>query len=228
LLVDVDGHVNHWNFWAFPRLLMQRSESPIAATVAWPGLSRYFPFVRGDAHARVAGGIWITPALDNAAVDFLESGGRVWLALDKTGDVTFFPASGGALGTVVREHPALRGFPHENFCDLQFYSLMQHATPFPLDRLPKITPIIGGVRTRAGFLSKAKELSKLGYVFEARVGAGRLLVTTLRIGGQLDDSHPEAVFLCDRLLRYCDSGEFQPQTAIAASQLNKEVAEYLR
>jgi beta-galactosidase len=228
LVVDVDGHVNHWNFWAFPRLLMRHAESPIAAAVVWPGLKRYYPFVQSGAHAPVAHSVWITPVLDNAAIDFLESGGRVWLALEKTGDVTFFPASGGALGTVVREHPALQGFPHEDFCDLQFYSLMQHATPFPLDHLPKIAPIIGGIRTKAGFLSKRKELSKVGYVFEARVGAGRLLVTTLRIGSQLDDAHPEAVFLCDRLLRYCDSSEFRPQAEIAASQLSKEVAEYLR
>ena len=212
LAVDVDGHVNHWNFWVFPRLPIQHAEA----------------FVRAGAHPPETGSVWITPALDEAVIDFLQSGGRVWLALDKTGDATFFPASGGALGTVVLEHPALKGFPHDDFCDLQFYSLMEHAMPFPLDHLPEITPIVGGIRTKAGFLSKTKELSRVGYIFEAKVGAGRLLVTTLRIGSQLNEGHPEAVFLCDRMLRYCDSGEFRPQAEITAGQLSKEVAEYLR
>jgi hypothetical protein len=224
--VDIDGHANRWSFWAFPkRELLKQANAPVVATVGWPGLAQYFPFVRTS--TRPAGqGLLITPMLDDTAMDFLQSGGRVWLALDKPGDVTFFPAAGGALGTLVRDHPALKGFPHQGFCDLQFYSLLEHATPFALDRLPNLTPIIGGIRTKAGFLSKTKDLSKVGYAFEAKVGEGRLLVTTLRM--QLDDGHPEAVFLCDRLLRYCDSSEFHPQAEITADQLRKEIAEYLR
>jgi beta-galactosidase len=128
----------------------------------------------------------------------------------------------------VRDHPALQGFPHEGFCDLQFYNLMERSAPFPLDALPNVTTIIGGIRTKAGFLSKVKELSKVGYIFEAKVGAGRLLVTTLRIGSQLDDAHPEAVFLGDRLLRYCDSRGFQPQADIPADQLAQLISDYLR
>lgn len=123
----------------------------------------------------------------------------------------------------MRDHAALGGFPHDGFCDLQFYTLMQGAAPFPLDGLPNLTPIIDGIRTKAGFLSKAKELARVGYVFEAKVGAGRLLVTTLRIGANLDDSHPEAVLLLDRLLRYCDSAEFRPQVAIPADRLTQAI-----
>jgi beta-galactosidase len=229
LAVEVDGHTNHWDFWAFPRHhLMSRAEAPVFATVSWPGLSRYYPFIRTDAHGSTTGGLRITDLLDTAAIDFLQSGGRVWLALDKSGKVSFFPASGGALGTLVRDHPGLRGFPHDDFCDLQFYNLMEGVAPFPLDGLPKLNPVIGGIRTKAGFLSKTKELSKVGYVFEASVGAGRLLVTTLRIGAHLDDAHPEAVFLCDRFLRYCDSPEFRPEAEIPVGQLTQAVSEYLR
>jgi hypothetical protein len=41
-------------------------------------------------------------------------------------------------------------------------------------------------------------------------------------------AHPEAVFLCDRMLRYRDSGEFRPEAEITAVQLSNEAAEYLR
>ena len=104
---------------------------------------------------------------------------------------------------------------------------MHGVAPFPMDGLPQITPIIGGIRTKAGFLSKVKELSRTGYVFEAKIGAGRLLVTTLRIGPQLDDTHPEAVFLCNRLPRYCDSGEFKPQVDVPMDRLTQAISEYL-
>lgn len=228
LTVEVDGHTNRWDFWVFPRQgLMTRAKAPIVATTSWPGLKRYYPFIHTDQHSSIKGGMQITDSLDRAAIDSLQSGGRVWLALHKPAKVSFFPAAGGALGTVVRDHPALQNFPHEGFCDLQFHSLMQGVAPFPLDTLPKITPIIGGIRTKAGFLSKLKELSRVGYIFEAKIGAGRLLVTTLQIGPQLDEAHPEAVFLCDRLLRYCDSGEFRPEAEIALDRLTPAVSEYL-
>ncbi len=228
LTVEVDGHTNHWDFWTFPRqALMSRANAPIVAATSWPGLTRYFPFIR-TAHSRqTTDGLQITDSLDRAAIDLLKSGGRVWLALNKPAEVSFFPSAGGALGTIVRDHPAIQGFPHEGFCDLQFHNLMHGVAPFPMDGLPQITPIIGGIRTKAGFLSKVKELSRTGYVFEAKIGAGRLLVTTLRIGPQLDDTHPEAVFLCNRLLRYCDSGEFKPQVDVPMDRLTQAISEYL-
>jgi beta-galactosidase len=225
--LEVDGHTNHWDFWVFPRHgLMSHSTSAIVAAVSWPGLRKYYAFIRAGQSSLTKGGLLITDSLDRAASDFLQSGGRVWLALDRPAKVSFFPAAGGALGTVIRDHPALQDFPHEGFCDLQFYNLMEGSAPFPLDALGNVTPIIGGILTKAGFLSKVKELSRVGYIFEAKVGEGRLLVTSLRIGPQLDDEHPEAVFLCDRLLRYCDSGEFQPQADIPMDRLAQALSDY--
>ena len=125
-------------------------------------------------------------------------------------EVAFFPAAGGALGTMLRDHPALLGFPHEGFADLQFYNLMDGAVPLPLDRWTGLQPIVGGIRTTAGFLSKSKDLSRVGYVFEAKVGAGRLLVTTLRFREHFDEAYPEAIYLFDRLLRYATSAAFAP------------------
>ena len=67
-------------------------------------------------------------------------------------EVAFFPAAGGALGTVLRDHPALHGFPHEGFADLQLMNVMDGAVPLPLDRwATSLQPVMGGIRTTAGF-----------------------------------------------------------------------------
>jgi beta-galactosidase len=59
-----------------------------------------------------------------------------------------------------------------------------------------------------------KNLSRVGYVFEAKVGEGRLLVTTLRLREHFDEAYPEVVFLFDRLLRYASGDRFTPRTEL--------------
>jgi hypothetical protein len=172
LAVDIDGYTNRWQFWSFPKAsLLKQLNEQVVATGTWTGLSNFYPFNKSSPDQLPQNGVWITPTLDDAVLSFLRSGGRVWLALNKESRLSFFPASGGALGTVIERHPALDGFPNEGFADLQFYSLMEHATPFELDTIKNIRPILGGIRTRSSFPSKSKDLSKVGYIFEARFRA---------------------------------------------------------
>ena len=92
--------------------------------------------------------------------------------------------------------------------------------PLPLDRWPaELQPIIGGIRTTAGFLSKSKDLSRVGYVFEAKVGEGRLLVTSLRFRDHFDEAYPEVLHLFDRLLRYATGPSFAPTVEVGDEQL---------
>lgn len=219
-------HVNRWSLWSFPRDgLLQDAGIPVTARVKWEGLRRLYPFIQNGRPDRK--GLLITSVLDNKAARFLHSGGRVWLLADRAqfgraGDAAFFPASGGALGTLVRDHPALAGFPHQGFCDLQFYNLLEGAWNFPLDNWPReLSPIVGGVRTTSSFLSKRKDLSKAGYVFEAKAWEGRLLVTTLRLRDHLDEAYPEAVYLFDRLLRYVAGPAFDPRVEVGEEHLRR-------
>lgn len=228
LVVAVNGrHTNRWTLWAFPRdARLPKPEIPVYSTVKWAGIERLYPFVRGEAPDEGAEGLLVTSALDEDSVRFLRAGGRVWLLADSDqfgprAGAGFFPEAGGAQGTLVRGHPAVDGFPHEGFCDLQFYNLLEGAVPFPLDDWPQgFQPIIGGIRTTASFLSKTKDLSHVGYLFEARVGDGRLLVTTLRLRQHLDDAYPEAIHLFDRLLRYATGRRFAPADAVGLEQLD--------
>jgi beta-galactosidase len=222
------SHTNRWNLWAFPRQdLLTQTAGRVVSTVRWAGLNRLYPFIQPWQDGTDPSTLLITSTFDSRAKRFLESGGRVWLLADRAqfernGDSTYFPASGGAQGTILKDHPALDGFPSDGFCDLQCYSLLEGAWNFPLDRWPKsLTPIAGGVRTTSSFLSKKKDLSRTGYIFEVKSGAGRLLVTTLRLRDQLDEAYPEAVYLFDRLLRYASGPAFHPETEVTDELLRR-------
>jgi hypothetical protein len=219
LVVEVDGkHANRWSFWSFPRTgLLSKADIPVSSSVKWANVSRLYPFVGQATPTPAHKGLVITSGLDEAALQHLRSGGRVWLMAERgqiqpRTEVSFFPAAGGAIGTAVSDHPALDGFPHDGFGGLQFYNLMEGAVPVPLDDWPTdYHPILGGIRTTTGFLSKLKNLSRVGYVFEAKVGSGSLLVTTLRLREHFDEAYPEVIYLFDRLLRYATGPDFAPR-----------------
>ncbi|PYV00936.1 MAG: hypothetical protein DMG10_19240 [Acidobacteria bacterium] len=232
LVIELDSgkrtFANRWSFWAFPKAgLLRSSGLRVASTVKSAALSRIYPFVQQDPRNDGRKDLLIASALDAEGAQFLRGGGRVLLLADRSqferqGDATFFPASGGALGTLIPDHPALRRFPQEGFCDLQFFNLLEGAYSFSLDDWPKnLTPLVGAIRTTTAFLSKAKNLSRAGYVFESKVGEGKLLITTLRLRENFDEAYPEAIYLFDCLLRYALSGDFTPQVEIGDDLLKR-------
>jgi hypothetical protein len=112
------------------------------------------------------------------------------------------------VGTVIRrDHPALRAFPHEGWCDLCFYPLLQGAKVVNLKDLP-VNPIVRALDVHTAMRDKA-------YVFEAKVGAGRLLVSTFNFRRALKSHDPGAEFLLDELVRYALSDAFQPETEVS-------------
>ena len=227
LEVEVDGaHANTWPFWSVPRAdLSSGADVPVYSTVRWDTIRRLFPFVQQGLPPAGSDALLLTPSLDEAALDHLQRGGRVWVMAEggrtrSRAEVAFFPAAGGALGTVVRDHLALGGVPHDGFGDLLFFNLMDGAVPVPLDSWPTaLKPIVGGIRTTSSFLSTSKDLSRVGYAFDVKVGSGRLLVTSLRFREHFDEAYPEAIYLFDRMLRYAAGGEFAPAVEVGAEQL---------
>jgi hypothetical protein len=219
---------NRWSFWVFPKgKLLRTSDVPVTSVVKWASLSRLYPFIQLGRPTKDPNSLLVATSLSSESIEFLEGGGRILLlaergSFERSGESTFFPASGGALGTLISDHPALKGFPSEGFCDLQFFNLLDGAFAYPLDEWPKeMVPIVGGIRTTTGFLSKAKNLSRVGYVFEAKVGKGKLLVSTLRIRDHFDEAYPEAISLFDHLLRYVTSQDFEPQFEITQDRLRR-------
>lgn len=217
---------NRWNFWAFPRgRLLAEASLPVASQVRWANLRHFYPFIAEFRSGLQPPAVLLSSTLDQAALATLAAGGRVWLLADRehfnrSGDAHFFPASGGALGSLLRDHPALHAFPRDAFFDLQFYNLLEGAWNLSLDRWPKdVEPIAGAIRTTSSFLSKQKDLSRTGYIVEAKVGPGSLLITTLDLRAHLDEAYPEAVSLFDSLLRYVTGSEFAPRVQLEEKQI---------
>lgn len=206
---------NRWDFWAFPRKnLLSEAPAPIELQAEWPELRHVYPWLRASSDNVAPKSLLITESLDEEAIAHLHQGGRVLLIMKQRPSdhgIPFFPASGGAMGTLIPDSAALGDFPNQGFADLQFYNLLNGASPIPLDAWPaELNPIVGAIRTTSEFLSQQKGLSRVGYVFQARVGAGELLVTSPGLWNHYDDLHPEAIYLFDCLLRYASSSNFAP------------------
>jgi hypothetical protein len=119
----------------------------------------------------------------------------------------------GTLGLLIdHTHPALAGFPTAEHSDWQWFHLAQASQPLALDSLPReLRPI---VRTIDNF----DRCHRLGLIFEAQVGPGRLLVCAIDLP-TLAECHPEARQLLASLRAYVASDRFIPAVAIDSSAL---------
>lgn len=227
LHADDQVYRNDWAMWVFPKLQpWPESGVSIAVEERLVPAFRHWPFGAAQAAGKPSPqGLLVTPELTPAALEHLKAGGRVWCIREAEASAKnapgFFPASGGAKGTMVAEHAALGDFPHRGFCELQFHSVLEKAWPMTLEKVAqRVTPILSVIRTTSSFLSKRKELSYGAYLLEVGVGQGRLLLSSLRLTEPLASSRPEAVYLTDRLLRYAAGADFRPTNTLEAADLD--------
>jgi hypothetical protein len=118
----------------------------------------------------------------------------------------------GTLGMLCDpKHPALADFPTEFHSDWQWFHLLQNSRALILDGMP------AGTRPLVQAIDNYERAHRLGVVFEARVGSGRLLVSAIDLVGQQDK--PEARQLMHSLLRYMNSNRFEPAAEMDLGQL---------
>lgn|GEM_PF-3382801 len=111
----------------------------------------------------------------------------------------------GNAATIVGDHPALGDFPHEGFCDLQFFAMIQGSRP--LNTAP-----IRALRQDAAHTVIVRNVAKVGpgrhwdsdtragdraYLMEVAIDTGRLLVCSFQC---IND--PAGLYLLEQLLRY--------------------------
>lgn len=188
---------NSWKVWVFPAV----SGSPA------PGegvrvVRRLTPKVVADLEA----GARVLVTNETAAFPTIQARFKTaWWHGDDNGDHVY--------GNMVDAHPALAGFPTEGFGDLQMVGMMDNRPVVLVDQVPGTPePIVWSLDVPWLMRRKA-------YLFEARVGHGALLVSTLNLSKDVQRTDPAAAWLHDALVRYVSSAAFQPAAEIPVEWL---------
>lgn len=140
--------------------------------------------------------------------DVLLLGCEPFVSLPTTFRIALAGRTSGNLATVIADHPALSGFPHEGFCGWQCAEMFEggNAVCFESDAVP-FHPIVEVVSTH-------KYVIRQTALFEFNVFNGRLLVC----GFNFKEDDPAAVWLKARLIAYAESDAFAPQDTLDAEQ----------
>ncbi len=178
----------------------------------------------------VPAGVTIVDELDEAAVAALNTGGKVLLMVPpgrikgdpKLGEVALGFSSifwntawtgrqaPHTLGILCDpKHPALADFPTDSHSNWQWWYLVSQAGAMILDDFP------AGLRPTVQVIDDWFTARKLGLVFEAKVGGGKLLVCSIDLRTSSDEN-PVARQMLRSLLRYMDGKKFNPRTAVSA------------
>ena len=203
LSVQISGRLqNHWDFWVYPKDLAPMGE----------------------------GNIYIADSLDAKAQKVLAKGGMVLLTaagrvtLGSDVKQTYLPVfwntswfkmrpphTTGAY--IDKEHALFKyDFPTDDWSNLNWWELLNKAQVMNLMELPEsyqspIQPIDTWHVSR-----------KLGMLIEARVGKGRLLMTTMDISRELEQ-RPVARQMRRAILSYMQSNDFQPSLQLDAETI---------
>lgn len=109
-------------------------------------------------------------------------------------------------------HPALAAFPNEGVSDYQWWDLMSRCNAMVMDNYP------AGFRPIVHIVDDWFTNRKLGLLFEARVGNGKVLVCGADLTGDLD-KRPAAAQFRQSLLEYMNSDSFNPKQQLKVEDL---------
>ena len=111
-------------------------------------------------------------------------------------------------------HPALAFFPTEFYSNWQWWDAVRHSKPMVLDSMPpSFLPIVQ-------MIPDWNKNGKIGLIWEARVGKGRLLVSAIDLRDSLAQ-RPVAAQLLYSLERYIKSNAFMPAETVPAETIDQ-------
>ncbi|MBI4582966.1 MAG: discoidin domain-containing protein, partial [Planctomycetes bacterium] len=109
-------------------------------------------------------------------------------------------------------HPAFADFPTEFHSNWQWWELVSRSAAMVLDGLPP------GLRPLVQPIDTWFENRRLGLLFEARAGGGKLLVSSMDLSNDLE-ARSAARQLRYGLIRYMESGDFDPRLEVNVDQI---------
>jgi len=199
LEVAIDGtsYANDWDFWVYP-----------SAPATTPKTDIYY-----------------TTTLDKQAEDVLNNGGKVFL--NAAGKVVkgkevveyFTPVFWNTSWFKMRpphtlgilcdpKSAAFADFPTDDHSDLQWFDIVNRSQVMLLEDFPKgFKPIVQPIDT--WFLNR-----RLALVFEAKVGKGKLIVSSANLAPDAEGNHPAAKQLFTSLQNYMMTDKFNPAYSV--------------
>lgn len=206
LYVDViDSDIqNQWSFWVYPENLPSEHELPITTT--W-----------NDSIAKeVMEGKTLILQLDKTQIrgnlppSFLPI---YWTQFDKMGNSQ-------TLGILCNpRHPLFEKFPTDFHTDWQWFELLNNAHPLIFDEFDMKDPWNKSFVPLIQLVDGWKTNRKLGVMGEAKLGKGRLIVTSMNLTDSLKTRLVARQFR-HSLLNYIQSENFNPDTQVSLSQID--------
>jgi hypothetical protein len=124
-----------------------------------------------------------------------------------------FPKQAGTMGVLCNpSNPALANFPTDSFSNWQWWDLNLNSTTIVLDSISRVTPLVEMIDN---FVSNRR----LASVFEAKVGKGSLVFSSIDVITNIDN-RPVAKQLLFSLLTYMNGDSFMPTHKLRAEELN--------
>ncbi len=196
--VEIEGtaYANDWSIWVFPS-----SEIPVGEVIYTRSLE--------EARKQLSRGkkVFFNPPVEEALGEPNRFGSIFW------GQLLFQQVSN--LGLLCDpDHAAFGDFPTSYHSDWQWWDLCANSRIITVDDLG-VDPI---VRIVDDFLTNRN----LGLVFEASVGEGKLLFSSIDLGSNLED-RIEAKQMRLSLMNYMESADFDPQVGITFENLKKAI-----
>lgn len=198
--IEATPYANDWDVWVYP---------PAAG-------------------AKPPKDVLVTGQLNEEALAKLDSGGKVLLNPQRSlvgGDTygsfepifwnrMWFPNQQvHTLGILCDpQHPALAAFPTDSHSNWQWWDLNVHAKPIVMDGLPRaLFPIVQ-------VIDDWNTCRKLGLLFEAKVGAGKLMMCSIDLTTDMDQ-RPVARQFRYSILKYMATPAFAPGHELTVGQL---------
>ena len=120
----------------------------------------------------------------------------------------------GTMGLLCEEnHLVLSKFPTENHSNWQWWDLVKRSRPMIFDHMPeKFRPVVQ-------VIDNLERNHKMGILFEAKVGNGKLVATSIDLHNDIDD-RPVAKQMLYSILSYMASESFEPKFSLSEGDLD--------
>ncbi len=199
--LDDSDVFNRWTVWVYPEKLPDVAVNDVLVTHEW----------------------------NAKAKDYLNNGGTVFLLAD-TGKINsdvppgFSGISWNAvwsgtppnlLGILCNpDHEAFTYFPTEFHSNWQWFDLVRNSKPMQIDNLPStLKPLVQ-------MIPDWNNNRKIGLVFEAKAGKGKLLMTSINLKGIEEKSAVGRQFMYS-LQKYVSSGKFNPEETVSFEMIDE-------